>query len=192
MPLTALPLATTMPARSRPRTTGGVRPKKLSSASLYSRGFRDEAATRISTWSGAAELEHAPLPGGAQPDLSCTQRQRMSPESSLIVPCSLPSLDQAVQRLSAPARRSGRINSRAKPRISPVGIGTPLDDESPEMASTKKGHLMRTPPDDAGLDRKGRREHLTHPQRSHHPQRVGASVPLASTPPRSAGSVAEE
>jgi len=71
-----------------------------------------------------------------------------------------------------------------------VGIGTPLDDESPEMASTKKGHRMRT--DDAGLDRKGRREHLTHPQRSHHRQRVGASVRLAPTLPRYAGSVAEE
>ena len=51
---------------------------------------------------------------------------------------------------------------------------------------------MKTPPDDAALDRKGRREHLTHPQRSHHRQRVGASVRLAPTLPRYAGSVAEE
>jgi len=81
-----------------------------------------------------------------------------------------------------------------------VGIGTPLDDESPEMASTKKGHPMRTRPDDeirrhsraedgtrgapraalkrnevagSGLDRKGRREHLTHRQRSLHREQVG-------------------
>jgi len=35
-PFTPWPTATTAPARSRPRTTGGVRPMKLRSASLYS------------------------------------------------------------------------------------------------------------------------------------------------------------
>src|SRR5919106_4354333 len=43
----------TMPERSRPRTTGGVRSRKLSSASLYSSGLSDEAATRINTSSAA-------------------------------------------------------------------------------------------------------------------------------------------
>jgi len=33
--------------------TGGVRPRKLSSASLYSSGLSDEAATRIRTWSAS-------------------------------------------------------------------------------------------------------------------------------------------
>jgi hypothetical protein len=51
--VTLAPLPTTTPERSKPRITGGSRPKKFSSASLYSSGLSDELSTRMSTWSGA-------------------------------------------------------------------------------------------------------------------------------------------